>query len=117
MRPHKTVKRDCYFCREGARDVDYKNVVVLRRFLSKRGTITTRESRWVRKKIWDKEREEWVYHPDPNVGKWTGGNGLCRVHQRQLRKAIMRAREMALIPYVVPQTHHRKREMKHLTTT
>jgi small subunit ribosomal protein S18 len=53
------------------RDVDYKNVNQLRRYISDKGKIRA-----------------------PRM------TGACRRHQRQVAVAIKRAREMALRPYV-----------------
>jgi small subunit ribosomal protein S18 len=61
----------CPFCRDKVREVDYKNVGQLRRFISERGKIRS-----------------------PRI------TGACRRHQRQVAVAIKRAREMALLPYV-----------------
>ncbi len=65
-------KRNCLFCREKIEDVDYKEVTLLKRFLSEKGKIRSRRI-----------------------------TGACRKHQNQLSVAIKRAREMALLPYVV----------------
>ena len=63
-------RRYCSLCREKVEEVDYKDVKMLRRFVSERGKIKTRRV-----------------------------TGTCRRHQRQLAVAIKRAREMALLPY------------------
>jgi small subunit ribosomal protein S18 len=64
-------RRNCFFCREGVEEVDYKNYNQLRRYLSEKGKIRSRRT-----------------------------TGACRRHQRQVAVAIKRAREMALLPYV-----------------
>ena len=64
-------RKSCFFCRDKVREVDYKNVNQLRRYISERGKIR-----------------------GPRM------TGACRKHQRQLAIAIKRAREMALLPYV-----------------
>jgi small subunit ribosomal protein S18 len=64
-------RKSCTFCKDKVREVDYKNVNQLRRFISERGKIRA-----------------------PRM------TGACRRHQRQLAVAIKRAREMALLPYV-----------------
>jgi small subunit ribosomal protein S18 len=64
-------KRNCLFCREKIEDVDYKEVTLLKRFLSEKGKIRSRRV-----------------------------TGACRKHQNQLSVAVKRAREMALLPYV-----------------
>jgi small subunit ribosomal protein S18 len=63
-------RRYCSFCKEKVDEVDYKDVAVLRRYVSDRGKIKTRRV-----------------------------TGACRRHQRQVAVAIKRAREMALLPY------------------
>jgi small subunit ribosomal protein S18 len=65
-------RRYCHFCKEKIDEVDYKNHSALRRFISDRGKI-----------------------------KSPRNTGTCRRHQRQVASAIKRAREMALLPYVV----------------
>ncbi len=70
--PGKPLRRkSCAFCKDKVREVDYKNVNQLRRYLSERGRIRA-----------------------PRM------TGACRRHQRQIAVAIKRAREMALLPYV-----------------
>lgn len=64
-------RKSCSFCRDKVREVDYKNVNQLRRYVSERGKIRS-----------------------PRM------TGACRKHQRQVAVAIKRAREMALLPYV-----------------
>ena len=51
--------------------VDYKDLSALRRFISERGKIRSRRI-----------------------------TGACRRHQNQVARAIKRARELALLPYV-----------------
>ena len=67
-------RKSCLFCKDKVREVDYKNVNQLRRYVSDRGKIRA-----------------------PRM------TGACRKHQRQLAVAIKRAREMALLPYVSGQ--------------
>jgi small subunit ribosomal protein S18 len=64
--------RVCYFCKEKVGYVDYKDVALLRRFLSDRGKIRARRV-----------------------------TGSCARHQRDIALAVKNAREMALIPYTV----------------
>lgn len=64
-------RKPCPYCREKIDRVDYKDVSMLRRFMSERGKIRSRRI-----------------------------TGACRRHQSQLAKAIKRARELALLPYV-----------------
>ena len=62
----------CYLCKEKIEEIDYKDVETLKKFLTPRGKILPRRN-----------------------------TGVCAKHQRQLARAIKRAREMALLPYVV----------------
>jgi ribosomal protein S18 len=64
-------KKPCYFCVEKIDYVDYKDVAMLRRFMSERAKI--RSSRVT---------------------------GNCVQHQRKVAQGIKRAREMALLPYI-----------------
>ena len=64
--------KPCVFCKENISYVDYKDYNVLRRFTSDRGKVRARRV-----------------------------TGLCPQHQREAAVAIKRAREMALLPYVV----------------
>lgn len=63
-------RRVCPFCVEGAKQVDYKAVSTLRKYLSERVTILPRRT-----------------------------TGVCARHQRMLAVAIKRARLMALLPF------------------
>lgn len=63
-------KRVCHFCKEKIDYVDYKDVAVLRKYMSERGKIRARRV-----------------------------TGNCAVHQRDVAIAIKSAREMALLPY------------------
>lgn len=64
-------KKKCGFCAEHVDYLDYKNITMLRRFMSQYGRIVPR------------------YY-----------SGVCLVHQKRLAHAIKLAREMALLPYV-----------------
>jgi small subunit ribosomal protein S18 len=66
-------RKSCFLCRDHVREVDYKDVEKLRRYMSDKGKIRTRRM-----------------------------TGACRKHQRQVAVAIKRAREMALLPYIAP---------------
>ena len=70
----KTRKRRkvCQFCVDKATFVDYKDTAKLKKFTSERGKILPRRA-----------------------------TGACAMHQRQLTEAIKRARQVALMPYVV----------------
>jgi len=63
-------KRACWFCTEKKETVDYKEVSGLKSFLSEWGKIVPRRT-----------------------------NGNCARHQRQLTRAIHRARHIALMPF------------------
>lgn len=63
-------KRVCHFCKDKVDYVDYKDVGVLRKYMSERGKIRARRV-----------------------------TGNCAVHQRDVAIAIKSAREMALLPY------------------
>ena len=65
------LKKQCLFCIEKERDVDYKDPQTLRRFINQRA------------KIMQPKR-----------------TGACAKHQRQVANAIKRARFMGLLPYV-----------------
>jgi len=62
--------RVCPFCERKAKEVDYKQVDELRRFLTERGKIKPRRK-----------------------------NATCAKHQRRLAEAIKRARHLALLPF------------------
>ena len=64
--------KPCVFCKENIEYVDYKDYNMLRRFTSDRGKIRARRV-----------------------------TALCPQHQREAATAVKRAREMALLPYVV----------------
>ena len=64
-------RKSCYFCKEKIEEVDYKNYNQLRRYVSERGKIRSRRI-----------------------------TGACRRHQNQVARAVKRAREVALLPYV-----------------
>jgi small subunit ribosomal protein S18 len=65
-------RKVCLYCKEGIEYVDYKDYNTLRGFMSDRGKIRARRV-----------------------------TGLCPQHQREAAVAIKRAREMALLPYVI----------------
>lgn len=64
-------KKKCGFCAEKITYIDYKNIRLLRRFMSQFGRIVPK------------------YY-----------SGVCLKHQKKLSNAIKRAREMALLLYV-----------------
>ncbi len=61
----------CFFCVNNIKEIDYKNVDVLKKFISPYGEIKPRKK-----------------------------TGVCTKHQKKLAKAIKRARTMALLPFV-----------------
>ena len=67
----KPKKKVCAFCKEKAARIDYKDTNLLRKFISDRGKIRSRRI-----------------------------TGACRRHQNQIARAVKRARELALLPYV-----------------
>ncbi len=68
-------RKPCPYCRDKVDQVDYKDVVTLRKFISDRGKIRSRRI-----------------------------SGACRRHQNQIARAVKRARELALLPYVSEST-------------
>jgi small subunit ribosomal protein S18 len=64
-------RKRCQFCRDKVDTVDYKEFGMLRRAMSEKGKIRSARV-----------------------------TGACRRHQRQLSRAIKRARELGLLPYV-----------------
>ncbi|WP_405127692.1 30S ribosomal protein S18 [Sinanaerobacter chloroacetimidivorans] len=63
-------KKVCQFCADKAETIDYKEVDKLRKYVTDRGKILP-------KRI----------------------TGTCAIHQREVTKAIKRARIVALLPY------------------
>ena len=64
-------EKQCFFCVQNVKYIDYKNANLLRRFISSYGKIAPRKR-----------------------------SGVCSKHQRQLADAIKRARIMAILPFV-----------------
>jgi small subunit ribosomal protein S18 len=69
--PVSARRKSCPYCRDKVEQVDYKDLSMLRRFVSERGKIRSRRI-----------------------------TGACRRHQSQVARAVKRARELALLPYV-----------------
>src|ERR1051326_8764750 len=63
-------RKVCQFCVDKIKEVDYKDLARLRRFLSERGKIEPRRK-----------------------------TGTCAAHQRSLNVALKRARQLALLPF------------------
>ncbi|MBP5426718.1 MAG: 30S ribosomal protein S18 [Clostridiales bacterium] len=72
IRIKKTRKKVCPFCSDKVDYIDYKDIAKLKKFVSERGKILPRRI-----------------------------TGCCAKHQRQLTLAIKRARQIALLAYVV----------------
>ena len=68
--PTSTRRKSCPYCRDKVEQVDWKDLSMLRRFISDRGKIRARRV-----------------------------TGNCTRHQRDVATAIKNAREMALLPY------------------
>ncbi|MDX6689435.1 MAG: small subunit ribosomal protein [Solirubrobacteraceae bacterium] len=64
-------RKPCPYCKEKIAQVDYKDTATLRKFISEKGKIRSRRI-----------------------------TGACRRHQSQIARAVKRARELALLPYV-----------------
>jgi len=64
--------RFCYFCDNPNVDINYKNISLLKRYMSDRGKIVARRV-----------------------------SGNCAKHQRELARATKRARFLALVPFKV----------------
>ena len=64
-------RKVCKFCADTNLVIDYKEVKILKHFITERGKIVPRRI-----------------------------SGTCAKHQRQLAGAIKRARNIALLPYV-----------------
>jgi len=71
-------RKPCLFCKDKIEQVDYKDLVTLRKFISERGKIRSRRI-----------------------------TGACRRHQSQVATAVKRARELALLPYTTDAREER----------
>jgi small subunit ribosomal protein S18 len=69
-RPMFRRRKVCKFCSDKIDDINYKDVKLLMPFVPERAKVLPRRI-----------------------------SGTCALHQRKLRTAIMRARQLALIPY------------------
>jgi small subunit ribosomal protein S18 len=78
--PRRGKKKICIFCAGKVEWVDYKDVTLLRRFMSDRGKIRARRV-----------------------------TGNCSQHQRDVAVAIKTARELALLPYTQRLVNERSR--------
>ena len=71
-RPMRRRRKVCAFCEDEKKEIDYKDVVTLKKYVSERGKILPRRI-----------------------------TGNCAKHQRAITLAIKRARHVALMPYTV----------------
>jgi small subunit ribosomal protein S18 len=71
-------KKYCQFCKEDVKFIDYKDDNLLRKYMTDRGKVKPRRV-----------------------------TGTCTQHQHDLAQAIKRAREMALVPYLVSVVSNR----------
>jgi len=62
--------KQCYFCSRNLKEIDYKDVALLSKFISLQGKIYPRKK-----------------------------TRVCSKHQRKLAQAIKRARFLGLLPY------------------
>jgi len=65
------MRKQCFFCSQNLKDIDYKDVELLRRFISGQAKIINPKH-----------------------------TGTCARHQRLLASAIKRGRFMGLLPFV-----------------
>ena len=70
--PKEFKKKFCKFCIDKVEHIDYKDISMLRRYITDRGKILPRRI-----------------------------SGVCARHQRCLASAIKQARNIALLPFVV----------------
>lgn len=64
-------QKQCYFCSKNVQDIDFRDIGLLKRYISAQSKII-----------------------DPHH------TGICAKHQRRVSKAIKRARRMALLPFL-----------------
>jgi len=62
----------CYFCQHNVKEIDFKDLALLQRFISGLAKIRGKKK-----------------------------TGLCAGHQRKLAKAIKRARHLGLLPHTI----------------
>ena len=70
QRRFRARRKVCQFCADKNKEIDYKDTQTLKKYISDRGKILPRRI-----------------------------SGNCSKHQREMTKAIKRARQVALIPY------------------
>jgi len=64
--------KQCHFCTNGIKEIDYKDVDVLKTFIDSHGRIVNHRR-----------------------------SAICAKHQRKLATAIKRARFLALMPFII----------------
>lgn len=69
-RKFRSRKKVCSFCADKKSTIDYKDVNKLKKYITERGKILPRRV-----------------------------SGNCAIHQREITKAIKRARQVAFLPY------------------
>jgi ribosomal protein S18 len=75
VKVRRTLKpRKCRFCEDKVKFIDYKDIALLRRYVSDKAKIKARRS-----------------------------TGNCAPHQREIAGAVKRARYMGLLPFVREQ--------------
>jgi small subunit ribosomal protein S18 len=70
FKPRK--RKVCYFCMNLGTEIDFKDIDLMRKFMSDRGKIMPRRR-----------------------------TGTCPKHQREVARNIKKAREIAIVPYFV----------------
>jgi small subunit ribosomal protein S18 len=75
---HKPRIKHCQFCKDDVKFIDYKDTQLLRKYMTDRGKIKPRRV-----------------------------TGTCTQHQNDIALAVKRAREMSLVPYLVPIVSNR----------
>ena len=79
--PSSGRRKPCPYCKDKIDQVDYKDIDGLRRFISEKGKLRSRRI-----------------------------TGACRRHQNQIARAVKRARELALLPYVSENAGREERD-------
>ena len=74
----KPKRKICLFCKDKCAYIDWKDITLLRKYMTDRGKIKPRRV-----------------------------SGNCAQHQHAVSTAIKRGREMALLPYTVPVVNTR----------
>lgn len=62
----------CFFCQKNINEIDYKDTITLKKFISGMAKIRARKK-----------------------------SGLCSKHQRKLTSAVKRARALGILPYSI----------------